>query len=61
MMYDLARAERQHRAINKDNPTGPAAGFHGMRTCTGTCKRRRSLMQFKAGSTVCQRCTRRAR
>lgn len=57
MIYDLARAERQHRAIQAD--TKPPMYFT-MRTCTGECRRQRSVGQFAAGSTVCIRCTRRA-
>jgi hypothetical protein len=56
MIYDLARTERQHRAIQAD--TKPPLHF-AMRTCTGECRRQRSVGQFRAGSTVCMRCTRR--
>lgn len=56
-MYDLARWERQHRAIQADTK----APLHfTMRTCTGECRRQRSVGQFSAGSTVCIRCARRA-
>jgi hypothetical protein len=55
-MYDLARAERQHRAIQQSKP-----GFSfTIRTCTGECRRQRSIGQFAAGSTVCMRCVRRS-
>jgi hypothetical protein len=56
MMYDLARAERQHRAIQNSKP----APTFSVRTCTGECRRSRSVGQFIAGSTVCIRCARRA-
>jgi hypothetical protein len=56
MMYDLARAERQHLAIQAD--TKPPMYFT-MRTCTGKCRRQRSVGQFVGGSTVCMRCARR--
>lgn len=57
MIYDLARADRQHRAIQAD--TRPPMHF-AMRTCTGACRRRRSVGQFVAGSTVCLRCVKRS-
>jgi hypothetical protein len=56
MIHDLARPERQRRAIQAD--TRPAMHFT-MRTCTGACRRQRSVGQFAAGSTVCLRCARR--
>jgi hypothetical protein len=52
-MYDLARVERLHRAIKSESSAG---AWTGMRSCTGGCKRRRSLGQFKGDSTVCIRC-----
>lgn len=57
MIYDLARAERQHRAIQPH--TRPPMHF-AMRTRTGACRRQRSVGQFAAGSTVCMTCVRRA-
>jgi hypothetical protein len=57
MMYNLARPERQHRAIHAD--TRPLMHF-AMRTCTDACRRQRSVGQFGAGSSVCLRCARRA-
>lgn len=58
MMYDLGRVERVHRAINSAKP-GPSGTWSAMRTCTGACRRSRSIMQFAKDSTVCMRCKRR--
>ena len=39
-------------------PYAPA--YTPMRKCTGVCRRRKSIGQFKGDSTVCIRCARRA-
>lgn len=56
MMYDLARVERQRRATQKESPAGTRSS---MRMCTGECRLKRSIAQFKGGSNVCIRCARR--
>lgn len=57
MNYSPDVTDRQHREIQADNK--PSMYF-AMRTCTGSCRQRRSVGQFDAGSTVCIRCARRA-
>jgi hypothetical protein len=52
-MYDIARAERVHRAIKND---ARVVYNHAMRKCVGACNRSRSVGQFKGDSSVCIRC-----
>jgi hypothetical protein len=56
MSYNPATVERQHLANQAAQPSMHFA----MRACTGACKKRRSVGQFAAGSTVCIRCARSA-
>jgi len=59
MKWDISQnsVERQHRAIQNESPVGY---YTTTRTCTGMCKRRRSIGQFVGDSSVCIRCARRA-
>lgn len=57
MSQSLATTMRMHHAIKNESVSG---SFTAMRACAGPCKRRRSLTQFAAGSTLCLRCAKRA-
>lgn len=57
MILSPAHIEHLHRATQAAHPV---ASTMTMRTCTGECRRQRSIGQYAAGSTVCIRCKRRA-
>lgn len=44
----------------RDRTAGMLVLNHARRTCTGPCRRRRSVGQFAGKDTVCKQCRRRA-
>lgn len=59
MIYDLARSERIHLAIQSEK--APVGIKTAMRKCVGPdCNRLRSIAQFVGASNLCIRCVRRA-